>query len=106
MIRIAARGPLLATLLLLCCVPASACYVEEVPPPVYVDGYEPQYFDGYVVYYDDLGRPFYYAAGAVVWIAPGSPAYWPLVRHWRVYGPTYHRWYVNRGYRYRTYRRR
>ena len=85
---------------------SSACIVEEPPPPppVYADGYEPMYYDGYVVYYDDLGRPYYYADGAVVWISPAVPLYAALVAHWRAYGPAYHRWYSHYGYRYRGYR--
>jgi hypothetical protein len=81
----------------------AACYVEEVPPPAY--GYEPVYYDGSVVYYDDVGRPFYYANGAVVWISPAVPEYPHLVAHWRVYGPAYHYWYAHDGYRYRGYHR-
>ena len=90
----------------------SGCYAEAVPAPepmltsasVQVDGYEPAYYDGYVVYYDDVGRPYYYDRGAVVWVSTSSPYYGGLVHHWRVYGPAYHRWYSNYGYRYRTYR--
>lgn len=86
--------------------PASACYVDAETAPVFVDGYEPSYYDGYVVYYDELGRPFYYLNGAVVWIGPEYPGYASLVHHWRIYRPAYRHWYVNYGYRYRTYRRR
>jgi hypothetical protein len=71
----------------------SACYVEEGPPE-YVEGYEPPFYDGYVVYYDEVGRPYYYENGAVVWIAPGSPAYARFAYHWRLYGPGYRRWYA------------
>ena len=88
---------------------ASACYVEEGAyaegPPVYAYGYEPAYYDGYVVYYDDVGRPFYYRGGAVIWISPGAPAYPGLVARWRAYGPAYHHWYIHHGYRYRGYHR-
>lgn len=87
----------------------TGCYVEEGPPPpepVYAEGYAPQYYDGYVVYYDDVGRPYYYVNGAVVWVAPTSPFYAGYVHHYRVYGPAYHHWYVNHGYRYRAYRGR
>lgn len=87
------------------------CYVgvgaevpAEVPPPAYADGYGPMYYDAYVVYYDDVGRPFYYANGTVVWIAPAVAVYPTLVTHWHHYGPAYHRWYVDYGYRYRGYR--
>ncbi|HLK41221.1 MAG TPA: hypothetical protein VKU41_30930 [Polyangiaceae bacterium] len=85
----------------------SACYVEEdVPPPGYAEGYTPPLYDGYVVYYDDVGRPFYYLNGAVVWVPPTSPFYIGLVHHWRVHGPAYHRWYAHYGYRYRGYHAR
>jgi hypothetical protein len=104
MTRSTARVLTLAVLIAAIATPGLACYVEEVPPPVYVEGYEPGFYDGYVVYYDDVGRPFYYVNGVVVWISPGSPHYWPLVHHWRVYGPAYHHWYVHYGYRYRRYR--
>jgi hypothetical protein len=83
----------------------SACYVEEeAGPPEYADGYTPEYYDGYVVYYDDVGRPYYYANGAIIWVPPTSPVYVRLVNHWRYYGPAYHRWYAHHGYRYRGYR--
>jgi hypothetical protein len=86
------------------------CYAEARPVTVTSaevvtdDEYEPAYYDGYVVYYD-AGRPYYYEHGAVVWISPGSPYYPGLVHHYRVYGPSYGRWYGHAGYRYRTYRR-
>jgi hypothetical protein len=83
----------------------SGCYVEA-GPPVVAEGYEPAMYDGYVVYYDEVGRPYYYANGAVVWVPPGAPAYAGLVAHWRAYGPAYHRWYSHYGYRYRAYRGR
>jgi hypothetical protein len=83
---------------------ASGCYVEPLPPPVYVDG--PQYYDGYVVYYDSVGRPYYYANGGVVWVSPASPFYFGYVNHWRVHGGAYYHWNANYGYRYRGYRRR
>jgi hypothetical protein len=53
-----------------------------------------------------VGRPYYYENGAVVWIAPGSPAYARFAYHWRLYGPAYRRWYAHHGYRYRAYRAR
>lgn len=80
------------------------CYVEEVPPPAYADGYEPQYYDGYVVYYDEGGRPFYYVNGAAVWVPSTSPFYAGYVNHWRLHGEGYRHWYVHHGYRYRGYR--
>jgi hypothetical protein len=86
-------------------VPLAGCYVEG-SVPVYAEGYDPQYYDGYVVYYDDVGRPYYYANGGVVWVSPGSPFYPRLVGHWRSYHPAYRRWYARHGYRYRGYRRR
>ena len=82
---------------------ASACYVEADEPGVYA-GYEPVYYDGALVYYDDVGRPYYYANGATVYITPGMPRYDFYVDHYRRYGTGYRRWYTNRGYRYRTYR--
>jgi hypothetical protein len=85
----------------------SACYAEEdVPPPAYAEGYQPQFYDGYVVYYDDVGRPYYYNNGAVFWVPGTSPYYVGLVNHWHMYGPAYHRWYGHYGYRYRGYRGR
>ena len=85
---------------------ATGCVVEdEAPPPAYVTGYEPMYYDGSVVYYDDVGRPYYYVNGAVVWVPPASPLYIGFVNHWRVYGPAYRRWYGHCGYRYRGYYR-
>jgi hypothetical protein len=84
----------------------SACYAEEdVAPPEYAEGYQPQFYDGYVVYYDDGGRPYYYANGGVAWVPQTSPMYVGLVGHWRAYGPAYRGWYAHRGYRYRSYRR-
>ena len=105
MVGFTARSIAVATMLVIA-EAASSCYVEEVPPPAYAYGYEPAYYDGYVVYYDDVGRPYYYVDGAVVWIAPGVPEYPRLVAHWRTYGPAYHPWYVHDGYRYRGYRGR
>jgi hypothetical protein len=86
---------------------ASGCVAEdEAPPPAYVTGYEPMYYDGSVVYYDDVGRPYYYLNGAVVWVPPTSPLYIGFVNHWRVYGPAYRHWYYgHNGYRYRGYYR-
>ena len=57
-------------------------------------------------YYDDVGRPYYYAGGAVAWVPQSSPLYVGYVNHWHAYGPAYHRWYGHYGYRYRAYRRR
>jgi hypothetical protein len=74
------------------------------PPPERVEGYDPQLYDGYVVYYDDVGRPYHYYGGNVVWIQPEWPGYWGYVHHYRAYGPAYHRWYQSRGPQYRSYR--
>ena len=93
----------LAVLMIASGMMANACYVETYSGPGYVDGYEPAFYDGYVVYYDDLGRPYYYAGGVVYWVSPESPRYGGLVRHYRVYGPAYHRWVRDYGYRYRDY---
>ncbi len=79
---------------------ASGCVVEDVPPPGYAEGYQPEYYNGYVVYYDDGGRPYYYANGAVVWIPATDPLYVRYVNHWRIYGSYYPRWYAHYGYRY------
>jgi len=81
----------------------SACYVEEGPPPAYAYGYDPQYYDGYVVYYDDVGRPYYYMDGAVVWVPVASPLYIGLVSHWRLHAAAYHHWYGHYGYGFRGY---
>jgi hypothetical protein len=97
-------GIALAALVATSSVLSSGCYAEEeVEPPAYAYGYEPMYYDGYVVYYDDVGRPYYYAGGAVVWIPPTAPIYVSLVNHWHAYGPAYRAWYAHHGYRYRTY---
>ena len=87
----------------------SGCYAEAEPAVLTsgeVDvGYAPAYYDGYPVYYDDVGRPYYYVNGGVVWVSPSSPHYVGLVHHWHAYGgPAYHRWYRSEGYRYRSYR--
>jgi len=82
----------------------SACYVDEVPPPEYAEGYQPQFYDGYVVYFDEGGRPFYHVNGAVVWVPPTSPLYVGYVNHWHAYGPAYRNWYGHYGYRYHGYR--
>lgn len=100
-LRTLSLGALIAGLAM---IGGSGCYVEEAPPPAYADGYQPQYYDGYVVYYDGVGRPYYYANGAVVWVPPTSPFYLGLVNHWRYNRGAYYRWYGNRGYRYRGYR--
>jgi hypothetical protein len=76
-----------------------------VGPPAYAEGYEPAFYDGYVVYYDDVGRPFCYRDGVAAYVPPESPYYGRYVQHWRVYAPTYRRWYVSQGYRYRGYHR-
>lgn len=95
-----------AAALLICCMALPACYAETEPVTLTSAdyGYVPAYYDGYLVYYDSVGRPFYYDGGVAVWISPASPYYAGLSHHWRVYGPSYHRWYSNRGYRYRGYR--
>ena len=79
---------------------SSGCIVEDVPPPAYVDSYQPAFYHGYVVYYDGGGRPFYYQNGVVIWVSPSVPEYAALIAHWRVYGPAYPRWYATHGYRY------
>ena len=83
----------------------SGCYAEATPEPVYVEGYQPEYYDGYVVYYDDVGRPYYYLNGGVIWIAPASPYYGRYVDHRRYNRRAYRSWYAHYGSRYRTYRR-
>jgi hypothetical protein len=83
---------------------SSACYVDDLPPPAYADGYQPAFYDGYVVYYDEGGRPFYYRGGVQVWVPPGAPEYAGLVAHWHAYGPAYGHWYAHYGYRYHGYR--
>jgi hypothetical protein len=84
---------------------ASSCNIEDdMPPPTYVDGYEPQLYDGYVVYYDGIGRPFYYVGGAPMWVPVTSPFYGRLVAHWHTYGFAYNRWNARYGHRYRGYR--
>ncbi len=81
---------------------AGACEVEPAAaPPTYSDGYEPAYYDGNLVYYDDVGRPFYYVSGGVVWIAPSAAAYPTLTAHWRSRPYAYRAWYAHQGYRYR-----
>jgi hypothetical protein len=101
------RSVLLASVVAGLAAASSACYVEdEGPPPAYAEGYEPMYYDGYVVYYDDVGRPYYYVNGAVLWVPPTSPVYVGLVNHWHMYGPAYRHWYAYHGYRYRGYRYR
>jgi hypothetical protein len=81
-------------------------YVDEGPPPAYADGYEPMYYDGHIVYYDDVGRPFYYGGGAVIWIPATAPLYGVYVSHWHRYGPAYRGWNAHYGYRYRGYHAR
>ncbi len=98
------HGVALAALVGLLAPLSSACAVEEDPPAAYGE-YEPQYYDGYVVYYDGVGRPYYYANGAVFWVPPSSPFYVGFVNSWRIHGPGYARWYSHHGYRYRGYRR-
>jgi hypothetical protein len=105
MMPIHVRGLALASLMAVFVPLGTGCYAEVDTPPVYAEGgIEPEYYDGYVVYYDDIGRPYYYANGAVVWIPATSPYYGRYVAHWRAYGPRYRTWYANYGYRYRAYR--
>ncbi len=107
MLTLHARHLVLAALLGGIAATGTACYAEdEGPPAAYADGYEPQYYDGHVVYFDDVGRPYYYGAGAVVWIPPTVPLYGAYVRHWHTYGPAYRRWNAHYGYRYHRYRGR
>lgn len=90
--------------------PVMGCYAETGTTTlasadvVSDDGYDPAYYNGYVVYYDDVGRPYYYDRGAVIWISPASPHYAPLVHHYRYYGPRYHQWNAHYGNRYHGYR--
>jgi hypothetical protein len=96
-----ARAVVLAALM----TTGSACVVtEDVEPAGYAESYEPLYYDGYVVYYDDVGRPYYYENGAVIWVPPTSPLYVGFVDHWRYHRPAYSHWYAHEGYRYRTHR--
>jgi hypothetical protein len=82
----------------------SACYVEgEVPPPEYSYGYEPQYYGGYLVYYDDVGRPFYYVDGALVWVPVTAAAYVGLVNHWRLHVAAYRHWYGGHPYSHHAF---
>ncbi len=87
----------------------SACYVDDPPPVAYAENntvaYEPQYYDGYVVYYDQVGRPYHYNNGEVVWIRPEWPGYSGYVHYWRGHNVAYRGWYDRHGVRYRAYRR-
>jgi hypothetical protein len=91
-------------LLVTATVPLMACYDDEMPPPAYAYGYEPQYYNGAVVYYDGVGRPFYYERGGPVWVSPGSPYYGGLTAHWRLHGAAYGQWYAHYGTQHRGYR--
>jgi len=81
----------------------SACYVEPAYP-IEAEGWDPQYYDGYLVYYDDVGRPFYYLNGAVVWIPMTSPFYARFHDYWVGHPGAYRAWHARYGARYRTYR--
>ena len=98
------RNAILAATMVVSASVGSGCYVDADVGPEYADGYQPAYFDGAVVYYDTVGRPYYYSNGAVYWVPYSHPYYGTLVRHYQAYGPAYHRWYGNGGYRYRSYR--
>jgi hypothetical protein len=85
----------------------SGCFGEMdgmIAPPEYAYGYAPVYYDGYVVYYDDVGRPYYHAGGARVWVPRTARSYPGLATHWRTFGPRYHDWYSHTGNRYHGYR--
>lgn len=85
---------------------ASGCgsavwYTEEpaAPPPAEAAvAYEPVYYGPNVVYYDEIGHPYYYDGGAVVWIQPAWPGYYGYVDHYRRFGPAYHAWYPSHRY--------
>jgi hypothetical protein len=96
--------PLALVALLVATAPMLACYDDELAPPVYAYGYQPQSYDGYVVYYDGVGRPFYYGGGGPMWVPETSPFYSRLVAHWHTYGGAYGQWNAHYGARYRGYR--
>src|SRR5262245_4086362 len=102
----------LAVLLTLA-VTASGCYVRArarvvVPRAhvrvVAVEDYEPAYYEDNIVYYDDVGEPYYYVDGRIVYIPRSHPRYGIYVSHYRTHRDVYIRWHAaNRGHRY--YRR-
>ena len=92
---------------LACAAFAPGCYAQAGTSTVTsaeVDEYPPAYYDGYVVYYDNVGNPFYYDRGAVVWVPHSSPHYVGLGNHYHVTGRSYGRWNNNHGGQYRNYR--
>jgi hypothetical protein len=68
---------------------------------IWVDYYTPQFYDGYPVYFDRVGVPFYYRGERIVYVPRSYRRYRDLTVHYKRHRPHYHRWYDERGHRYR-----
>jgi hypothetical protein len=68
---------------------------------IWVDYYTPQFYDGYPVYFDRVGVPYYYRGERIVYVPRSYRRYRDLTVHYKRHRPHYHRWYGERGHRYR-----
>jgi hypothetical protein len=81
-------------LVLSAALPLAGCYVYADPEPATVEaGYEPMYYDGNVVYYDEVGAPFVWAEGRIVYVPRTYGHYDVLVNHYHRHYRGYRNWY-------------
>jgi len=86
--RLVLLFPLLAAL-------SAGCYADAGVRPVAVHSevaYAPLYFDDSVVYFDDVGMPYYYDAGVVVYVPHGDARFRMYVDHYREHHEAYRHW--------------
>jgi hypothetical protein len=88
------------------CLLSAGCTVYESTEPAVVqeESYQPMYYEGNVVYYDDVGAPFVWIDGRIVYVAHSYVHYDALVTHYHRHNRGYHRWerahpYVHRSRR-------
>ena len=84
------RTPLLFIATLALAAPLSGCVVHA--EPAVVETYEPLYYGPYVVYYDDVGVPYYYEGGTIVYVPRTYARYDILVGHYHRHHVSYRSW--------------
>jgi hypothetical protein len=90
--------PVLLAVVMTGCVTSYPPYAAD---DIRVDYYTPRFYDGYPVYYDRVGLPYYHRDKRTVYVPRSYRGYNDLTIHYRRHRPQYHRWYDERGHRYR-----
>lgn len=86
------RSPILLAVAL--CAPLAGCtvYTRPAPAPVVVETYEPVYYGRHVVYYDDVGTPYYYDGGTIVYVPRTYARYNVLIGNYHRHSTSYRSW--------------